>query len=304
MLLENTFKNRKYIFCFWVGAYVASVLWITLLSRIGSEYRAFLFPFYSYREILKGSKQFLLENIGNVVLFVPLGAILSCIGVNAFKRTILIGFSSSITIELLQTIFSLGMFECDDIMHNTLGALLGFMLVKRFVRNFRIKMNRKSVVLVLVSIILCVLVPVGYQKIEYQKMVKLAASHDRDEKTKNLLVLNGKNGNVWNTNVFVKYLSDGSIHIKGTADKQSWWPIGSVTLEPGCYSFSGLSDTKENTVGLELEAYNQRFAPDVGAANEEVKFTLTKTTEIMVYVIVYEDCDCDVIATPVLYREE
>lgn len=110
-----------------VGAYVASVLWITLLSRIGSEYRAFLFPFYSYREILKESKQFLLENIGNVVLFVPLGAILSCIGVNAFKRTILIGFSSSITIELLQTIFSLGTFECDDIMHNTLGALLGFM---------------------------------------------------------------------------------------------------------------------------------------------------------------------------------
>lgn len=142
------------------------------------------------------------------------------------------------------------------------------------------------------------------QKIEYQKMVKLAASHDRDEKTKNLLVLNWKNGNVWNTNVFVKYLSDGSIHIKGTADKQSWWPIASVTLEPGCYSFSGLSDIKENTVGLELEAYNQRFAPDVGAANEEVKFTLTKTTEIMVYVIVYEDCDCDVIATPVLYREE
>ena len=56
------------------------------------------------------------------------------------------------------------MFECDDILHNTLGALLGFMLVKRFVRNFRIRMNRKSVVLVLVSIILCVLVPVGYQK--------------------------------------------------------------------------------------------------------------------------------------------
>lgn len=104
--------------------------------------------------------------------------------------------------------------------------------------------------------------------------------------------------------MFVKYLSDGSIHIKGTADKQSWWPIGSVTLEPGCYSFSGLSDIKENTVGLELEAYNQRFAPDVGAVNEEVKFTLTKTTEIMVYVVVYEDCDCDVIATPVLYREE
>lgn len=184
MLLENTFKNRKYIFCFLVGTYVASILWITLLSRIGNEYRAFLFPFHSYKEILKGSKQFLLENIGNVVLFMPLGAILSCIGVNAFKRTILIGFSSSITIELLQTIFSLGTFECDDIMHNTFGALLGFMFVKRFVRNFRIKMNRKSVALVLVSIILCVVVPVGYQKIEYQKMVKLAATHDRDEKTK------------------------------------------------------------------------------------------------------------------------
>lgn len=155
---------------------------------------------------------------------------------------------------------------------------------------------------ILLSMVLCSTVPFGYQEVRHQKMVRLAAIYDREDGTKNLLVLNGKNGYAWNTDVYVEYLNDGSIQIKGTSDKRSWWPIGKVTLGPGVYSFSGLSGVEKNTVGLELETNNQRFAPDVGPI-DEVRFTLEETTKLKVYVIVYDGCDCDVIATPVIYKE-
>ena len=115
-------------------------------------------------------------------------------------------------------------------------------------------------------------------------------------------MLNGKNGFAWNTDVYVEYLNDGSIHIKGSSDKRSWWPIGEISLKPGVYSFSGLSGVDKDTVGLTLETNNQRFMPDVGPV-DEVRFALEETTKLMVYVSVYDGCDCDVIATPVIYKE-
>ena len=115
-------------------------------------------------------------------------------------------------------------------------------------------------------------------------------------------MLNGKNGYAWDTDVYVNHLDDGSIQIKGTSDKRSWWPIGKVTLGPSVYSFFGLSGVEKNTVGLELETNNQRFMPDVGPIGE-MRFALEETTKLMVYVSVYDGCDCDVIATPVIYKE-
>ena len=55
-------------------------------------------------------------------------------------------------------------------------------------------------------------------------------------------------------------------------------------------------------MGLELETDNQRFAPDVGPV-DEVRFTLNETTELIVYVTVYDGCDCDVVAPPVINKE-
>lgn len=33
------------------------------------------------------------------------------------------------------------------------------------------------------------------------------------------------------------------------------------------------------------------------------KFSLKETTKLMVYVTVYDGCDCNVVATPVIYKE-
>ena len=68
------------------------------------------------------------------------------------------------------------------------------------------------------------------------------------------------------------------------------------------YLFSVLSGVDKDTVGLTLETNNLRFAPDVGPV-DMVEFTLEETTKLMVYVSVYDGCDCDVIATPIIYKE-
>ena len=287
-------KKKDYIFCFVFGAYIAAVLWITLFSRIGDGYRGFLLPFHSYVEILKGEWRPLLENIGNIALFIPLGVALKWSGVRNVKKA---GFLASLLIEVLQFTFALGTFECDDLIHNTLGAVIGAWCVGKIGGEIRLSWR-----VVLLSMVLCSMVPFGYQEVRHQKMVRLAAIYDREDGAKNLLVLNGKDGFAWNTDVYVKYLDDGSIHIKGTSAKRSWWPIGEISLKPGVYSFSGLSGVDKDTVGLELETNNHRFAPDVGPV-DEMRFTLEETTELMVYVSVYDGCDCDVVAKPVIYKE-
>ena len=287
-------KKKNSIFCILFGAYIAAVLWITLFSRIGDGYRGFLLPFHSYVEILKGNRQFLLENIGNVILFIPLGVALKCGGMKDVKKA---GFFASLLIEVLQFTFALGTFECDDLIHNTIGAVIGAWCVGKI--GGEIKLSWR---IVLLSMVLCSMVPFGYKEVRHQKMVRLAAIYDREDGTKNLLVLNGKNGYAWDTDVYVKHLDDGSIHIKGASDKRSWCPIGEIPLKPGVYSFSGLSGVDKDTVGLTLETNNQRFAPDVGPI-DEVRFTLEETTKLKVYVSVYDGCDCDVIATPVIYKE-
>ena len=290
-------KKKDYIFCILFGAYIAAVLWITLFSRLGTERRSFLLPFHSYVEILKGNRQFLLENIGNVILFIPLGAALGAVGKWDVKKA---GFFASLLIEILQFTFALGTFECDDLIHNTLGAVIGAWCVGKIGGEIRLGSQMRKIILL--SMVLCSAVPFGYQEVRHQKMVRLAAIYDREDGTKNLLVFKGMNGFAWDTDVYVKYLDDGSIHIKGTSDKRSWWPIGKISLEPGVYSFSGLSGVDKDTVGLTLETNNLRFAPDVGPI-DVVEFTLIETTELMVYVSVYDGCDCDVVATPVIYKE-
>ncbi len=86
-----------------------------------------LMPFWSYRAIMNGMEQYLAENIMNVVVFVPVGIL---IGIAMRSRNVwaalLVGAGLSVGIELLQFVFKKGFTEVDDVMHNTLGCLIGY----------------------------------------------------------------------------------------------------------------------------------------------------------------------------------
>ena len=297
-------KKKDYIFCSLFGAYIAAVLWITLFSRIGDGYRGFLLPLHSCVEILKGEWRPLLENIGNIALFIPLGVALKWSGVKDVKKA---GLLASLLIEVLQFTFALGTFECDDLINNTLGAVIGAWCVGKIGGEIRLRSQMRKVILL--SMVLCSMVPFSYREVRHQKMVRLAAIYDREDGTKNLLVLNGKNGYAWDTDVYVKHLNDGSINISGVSDIQSWWPIADIALESGHYSASGLEDTTGGLLGIELAYYNKYskkyevLCPDIGI-NPTVEFELSETTPIRAYVRVYPGFHAECTATPVIYKEE
>lgn len=85
---------------------------------------------------------FLLNLIGNVIMFMPLGFLLEALSAGAANkiRVITIAFFFSLSIELLQLVLMIGVYDADDIVLNTLGAWLGLCMYR--------KMAKKNVVLV------------------------------------------------------------------------------------------------------------------------------------------------------------
>ena len=65
----------------------------------------------------------------NVVVFVPVGLLLG-IAIKDIRwwHALLTGVCLSVSIEILQFVFLKGFSELDDVMHNTLGGLLGFLI--------------------------------------------------------------------------------------------------------------------------------------------------------------------------------
>lgn len=233
------------------------------------------------------------------MLFIPFGLVLGALRLDNLKRVILNGLIFSFCIETIQFLFSLGIFEFDDLIHNTIGTVVGFCMLQK--NKFKIEIKKKQLRVITMALFVALIIPQKYLMVHYRYMEKLASLHIREDGAKNLLVLNGKNGYAWNTDVYVKICCDGSIRINGTSDKLSWWPIGDLTLDSGKYSFSGLSNVEKETVGLVLEVDNHRIIEDVGPI-DEVQFELYEDIAIKAYVIVYPDCD--VIAVPVIYKEE
>ena len=112
--------------------YIFLIFCSTVFYRTTSELRKYDFhPFWSYKAIQDGREDLLAENIMNVVVFIPVGLLLSI----AFKqmtwwKVLLIGCGISVTIESLQFFLMRGFSEVDDVMHNTVGCLIGWFMVK------------------------------------------------------------------------------------------------------------------------------------------------------------------------------
>lgn len=112
--------------------YVAFILLVTLFIReIGSGGRLAWMPLWSWQEVLLGHDlQLLWQILLNILLFVPLGILLSINRGRSAKITVLAGFGLSFCIELCQLVFRLGLFEWDDILHNGGGCALGMLAVR------------------------------------------------------------------------------------------------------------------------------------------------------------------------------
>ena len=85
--------------------------------------------FWSFKALISGKsygKQAVVQNINNVLLFIPFGLFFP---LSRFKYIFLTGILYSLLIEICQYIFRLGLCEIDDVISNVFGALIGFWLL-------------------------------------------------------------------------------------------------------------------------------------------------------------------------------
>jgi glycopeptide antibiotics resistance protein len=85
-----------------------------------------LIPFWSYFAIVEGKEDLLSENLLNLIVFVPIGLLLGFIYRKGWLFTLMIGAGLSVGIEFFQFVLMRGFSEVDDVLHNTLGCMLGY----------------------------------------------------------------------------------------------------------------------------------------------------------------------------------
>ena len=124
MLLLFLLLKKKRLSLSLAFVYMLLVFASTVLARTASENAGVDWTplrllkrerWWEYREII-------LQCEANILMFIPIGLFLA----PGFGwRSVLIGFLFSLSIELCQLLFSCGFSEFDDVVHNTLGVLIG-----------------------------------------------------------------------------------------------------------------------------------------------------------------------------------
>lgn len=110
----------------------------TLIFRRSQIQSLSLIPF-SFLNLAKSDPDIYKEVLLNIVLFFPVGLTLPFVLFKFAKHPIIISIISSmcfsLSIEIIQYLFSYGYAEIDDVIFNTLGVVIGsvsFLVFKRF----------------------------------------------------------------------------------------------------------------------------------------------------------------------------
>ena len=114
--------------------YVLALIYFLFFSE-ERQYRYNLIPFVEIRRFWVYRKQLGLMAVvtnlfGNVIGFLPFGFILPVIldKMRSGWLIVLAGFGLSVTVEVIQLITKVGCFDVDDMILNTAGAALGYLL--------------------------------------------------------------------------------------------------------------------------------------------------------------------------------
>ena len=127
-------KTNKILLIGVFFGYIFFILSITLLFRDQTTYNIELDPIASYRRALNAPLHLSLIEIRNLILntamFVPIGFMLALLFINLNKMyiTVILSLLFTLSIELIQFFTHRGVFAIEDIIHNTLGAVIGYFL--------------------------------------------------------------------------------------------------------------------------------------------------------------------------------
>jgi len=126
-----------------VVSLLAEWMFIALCSTIlfrhtGDIVEMNLKPFWSYEAVANGEALYIYENLLNVIFFLPFGFLVG--GFRKMRKwwiVLVCALVLSSSIEASQLIFKKGLCETDDVIHNTLGAMFGYGLLKLLALSIR-----------------------------------------------------------------------------------------------------------------------------------------------------------------------
>ena len=127
---DRKFKVGKILLAGAFVVYLVIVIGATMLSRGDFYGNTKIYPlFYSYKDAWNDFSMTEWRNIIlNILMFVPLGIILPCLikKMQSFWKVYLVGLGFTCLIEIIQLLLKRGIFEPDDILGNTVGAMIGY----------------------------------------------------------------------------------------------------------------------------------------------------------------------------------
>lgn len=167
--MQKYSKTIQNIFLYSVSALYAVILYVFLLETrdffdVNREmHRSInLIPLHSIIDYLLGEdigqRSFSLMNVyGNIILFIPLGIYLPMFkGDKRLGINVLWIFLLSLSVEIIQFIFGIGVSDIDDIILNTLGGFIGIAVYKGLLYLLKNE-NKKRFVITVVSTMMAVL---------------------------------------------------------------------------------------------------------------------------------------------------
>ncbi|MEA4987582.1 MAG: VanZ family protein [Anaerovorax sp.] len=161
---KNTQKNSIFSIIVSIGIWGVLLVYLLALLKIivfktgfCTDFRTLsLLPFQFLLDFLNPTRSIdvLLKNtLGNFAIFIPMGILLPvlCKNVN-LKKTVLYCFLVSLTIELSQYVFGIGMTDIDDLILNTLGAAVGALLYFNILKKIDYKVKTRIGTLTFLSV--------------------------------------------------------------------------------------------------------------------------------------------------------
>lgn len=127
------------LFCIYVVGLIYFLFFAEIYGRGAADvvYDYNICPFREIRRYLTywqilGVRTVFLNLAGNVIGFMPFGALLPLMakGVRRAWKVTLLSFEISALIEISQLIFQVGCFDVDDMILNTLGGFLGYVIFR------------------------------------------------------------------------------------------------------------------------------------------------------------------------------
>ncbi len=119
--------------------YIAFIIYFLIFSdwygrTVMGTYRYNLVPFkeirrfWEYREQL-GMAAMFTNLFGNILIFIPFGFFLPMASrIRSFSTTLLSSLGLSLCVEIFQFFTKVGSFDVDDLILNTLGGVLGYLI--------------------------------------------------------------------------------------------------------------------------------------------------------------------------------